>query len=73
MIICVCHRVSDHDIRRAVHGEGCDSFEALQDELRVATACGACTGCAEQLFDEQIQICQRRACGAQAQTMLEAA
>lgn len=74
MIVCVCHRVSDHDIRRAVHADGCDSFEALQDELRVATACGACTDCAEQLFGEQRLICQRNNHGGtQVQPLLEAA
>jgi bacterioferritin-associated ferredoxin len=45
MIVCICHRVSDRDIARAVN-EGCASFDALQDELRVATACGACIDCA---------------------------
>jgi bacterioferritin-associated ferredoxin len=45
MIVCICHRVSDRDIARAV-GQGCTSFDALQDELRVATACGACADCA---------------------------
>ena len=39
MIVCVCHRVSDRDIEREVR-HGCGSFEELQDELRVATACG---------------------------------
>ena len=50
MIVCICHRVSDRDIHRAVR-EGCDSFDALQEELRVATACGACTGCAHSTFE----------------------
>lgn len=72
MIICICHRVSDHDIRRAVHS-GCDSFDDLQDHLRVATACGACTGCAQQVFGEQALPCHRGAACSQAQTLLEAA
>ena len=50
MIVCVCHRVSDRDIEREV-GHGCDSFEELQDELRVATACGRCADCARDTFD----------------------
>lgn len=50
MIVCVCHRVSDRDIvREAQHG--CSSFEELQDELRVATACGRCGDCARATFD----------------------
>ena len=50
MIVCVCHRVSDRDIEREVR-HGCASFEELQDELRVATACGRCHDCAHDTFD----------------------
>ncbi len=49
MIICICHRVSERDIHRQVHA-GCASFDELQDELRVATACGACHDCARTSF-----------------------
>jgi len=50
MIICICHRISDRDIAGAVR-QGCDSFDELQCELRVATACGACHDCAVQTFE----------------------
>ena len=50
MIVCVCRRVSDRDIEREAR-DGCPSFDALQDELQVATACGACTDCARKTFD----------------------
>jgi bacterioferritin-associated ferredoxin len=50
VIVCVCHRVSDRDIEREVR-HGCASFEELQDELRVATACGRCHDCARDTFD----------------------
>ena len=58
MIVCVCHRVSDRDIEREVR-LGCDSFEELQDELRVATACGRCADCARDTFDVA-RACRRR-------------
>lgn len=51
MIVCVCHRVSDRDIAIAA-SSGCPSFEALQDDLRVGTACGACRDCACAVFEE---------------------
>jgi bacterioferritin-associated ferredoxin len=54
MIVCICHRVSDRDIARATR-EGCADFEALQDELCVATACGACHDCARKTFDEHLR------------------
>ena len=50
--MCICHRVSDRDITRAVR-EGCASFDELQDQTRVATACGACHECAHRAFHEQ--------------------
>jgi bacterioferritin-associated ferredoxin len=53
MIVCLCHGVSHHDIARAVH-EGCASFDELQDELLVSTACGACHDCANRVFDESV-------------------
>ena len=59
MIICVCHRVSDRDIAAAVRS-GCDSFEALQAELKVATGCGRCGDCAR----DTLQRCSSAAQGA---------
>ncbi len=53
MIVCLCHRVSDRDIRRAV-AEGTHNFEVLQDDTRVASACGACHDCAREVFDEAL-------------------
>jgi bacterioferritin-associated ferredoxin len=50
MIVCVCRRVSDRDIEREARS-GCPSFDALQDELHVGTACGACVDCARKTFD----------------------
>lgn len=50
MIVCLCHRVSDRDIAREAQG-GCGSFEQLQEQLRVGTACGACEDCARQTFE----------------------
>ena len=49
MIVCICHRVSDRDIAHAAR-QGCASFDELQDELGVATACGTCGDCARETF-----------------------
>jgi bacterioferritin-associated ferredoxin len=51
MIVCICHRVSDRTIESEVR-RGCHSFEALQDELCVGNACGACEPSARQTFDD---------------------
>ena len=68
MIICICHRVSDRDIARAVQG-GCASFDELQFELFVATSCGKCHDCARETFQHQSVLAgtahQPTDCGAQ--------
>ena len=51
MIVCVCRRVTDHQIRRAA-AEGAVSLECLQFELGVATQCGRCAECATQVLCE---------------------
>ena len=51
MIVCVCRRVSDHDIRRAAR-DGAVSLECLQSELGVATQCGRCADCATSILCE---------------------
>lgn len=50
MIVCVCHRVSDREIAHAVRS-GCASFDELQFDLGVATACGKCHDCARETFE----------------------
>ena len=48
MIVCVCRRVSDHQIREAA-AEGAVSLECLKTELGVATQCGQCESCARDV------------------------
>jgi bacterioferritin-associated ferredoxin len=59
VIVCVCRRVSDRDIHRAVH-EGARSFDDVQIDLGVATACGRCLDCAQTTWAEACS----RTCGA---------
>ena len=51
MIVCLCHRVSDRDIRREV-STGTNCFEVLQDDTRVASSCGSCQDCAREVFNQ---------------------
>jgi len=53
MIVCLCHRVSDRDIQRAV-ASGVRCFEVLQDETRLASSCGCCHDCAREVFDAAV-------------------
>lgn len=54
MIVCLCNRVSDRDIRQAVSVHGVRDFEVLKDQTRVASCCGCCHDCAREVFDEAI-------------------
>ena len=49
MIVCVCRRVSDHQIRQAA-ADGAHSLECLQFDLGVATQCGRCADCASRVL-----------------------
>lgn len=60
MIVCLCHRVSDRDIARAV-ASGTRCFEVLQDDTRVASSCGCCHDCAREVFDEALAAPARAA------------
>ena len=66
MIVCLCRRVSDRDIRRAVQ-DGVRDFSALQDETGVASNCGSCHDCAQEIFNQacaQQPACATVACAA---------
>jgi bacterioferritin-associated ferredoxin len=53
MIVCLCHRVSERDIRAAV-AEGTRCFEQLQDDTSIASSCGCCLECAQDVFDHAV-------------------
>jgi len=49
MYVCVCNAVTDKDIIHAVEN-GASSLEDVSDQLKVATCCGRCAGCARNLI-----------------------
>ena len=51
MIVCVCRRISDHQIRKAA-ADGAQTLECLQFDLGVATQCGRCADCATRVLCE---------------------
>ncbi|WP_260293819.1 bacterioferritin-associated ferredoxin [Sedimenticola hydrogenitrophicus] len=54
MYVCICHGITDKDIRAAAHN-GANSMEALSEQLNVATCCGRCADCARAVLHEAIQ------------------
>lgn len=69
MIVCLCHRVSERDIALEARA-GCASFDELQDELRVATSCGACLECAQEVFVAAMPTSRSRCCALDAAVTL---
>jgi bacterioferritin-associated ferredoxin len=51
MYICICHGVTESQIRDAVQS-GADSLETLSVELGIGTRCGSCVCAAECLLEE---------------------
>lgn len=56
MYVCVCHRVTDGQIREAVC-EGACSMRDLRAHLNVGSSCGRCADCARQVLREMLMDC----------------
>ena len=60
MYVCLCHAVTEHEIREAADA-GHASIEALGDCLGVATGCGQCACMAGEILEEHIEVRQSSA------------
>jgi bacterioferritin-associated ferredoxin len=54
MYVCLCHSVTDTDIRRLVQTEGVCTMRELSQQLGVATQCGKCGHCAKKVLCEAV-------------------
>ena len=54
MYVCVCNRITDHEIRRAAE-EGCGNMRQLSRELGVGDQCGRCKCMARDILKEHRQ------------------
>ena len=55
MYVCICHSVTDKQIRKAVEKGAC-TMDALSEELKVGTCCGRCTGCAQGILNQSMLV-----------------
>ena len=53
MYICICHGITDHQIRACVK-DGARSLCDLSGQLGVATQCGSCASSALSILDEAL-------------------
>jgi bacterioferritin-associated ferredoxin len=54
MYICVCHAISDRQIREVVD-QGADSLLKVQAHLPVASCCGSCEHAAREVIEARLQ------------------
>ncbi|HEX2830673.1 MAG TPA: (2Fe-2S)-binding protein [Burkholderiales bacterium] len=54
MYICICHGITDHQIRDCVKAGCARTLCDLQGQLGVATQCGCCEGAAMQVLHETL-------------------
>jgi bacterioferritin-associated ferredoxin len=54
MYVCICHAVTDQEIRACI-AEGARSMRELRAELKVATRCGKCACDVRALLKEQMR------------------
>jgi bacterioferritin-associated ferredoxin len=58
MYICVCHAISDRQIREAVD-RGAESLCEVQAYLPVASCCGRCEDSARQVIESHVESAGR--------------
>ena len=61
MYICICHGITDHQIRDCVKAGCARTLGDLQGQLGVATQCGCCEGAAMQVLHETLVTDPREA------------
>jgi bacterioferritin-associated ferredoxin len=54
MYVCVCHAISDRQIREAV-ARGAESLAEVQAYLPVASCCGRCEDSAREVIDSYLE------------------
>lgn len=54
MIVCICHDVSDLEIRQAVD-LGLSTMEELRRDLGIGSTCGSCVDCAKRVLTAHLE------------------
>ncbi|MGI9250814.1 MAG: (2Fe-2S)-binding protein [Pseudohongiellaceae bacterium] len=54
MYICICHQITDHQIRTLCR-QGASDMAHIRDKLGVASQCGKCGEAAQAIVDECTQ------------------
>lgn len=57
MYVCVCHGITDRQIRRAVD-QGASSLTEVQQQLPVGGCCGRCVDTVCAVIEERVEACR---------------
>jgi len=57
MLVCICNRISDRDIRSSIH-EGASGFREVKAELGIGSCCGQCVPFAKGVVDDTLSQLQ---------------
>lgn len=55
MYVCLCHNVTDTEIKRAVRIGEIRTMVDLREQMGVSTQCGKCAKCAKQVLREAVK------------------
>jgi len=53
MIVCVCNRITEKEVREAAH-KGAGTPEAAYEKLGCEVQCGCCLDYAQEIIDEEL-------------------
>lgn len=53
MYVCICNSVTDHEIKKAAR-QGISTMQELSEKLNVATCCGNCAECANNIMKQTV-------------------
>jgi bacterioferritin-associated ferredoxin len=54
MFVCLCHNVTDGDIRQAMREHGLCSLREVRAHMGVASQCGRCAQCAKSVIATEL-------------------
>ena len=54
MYVCLCHGITDKDIKNLVREEGVGSIRELKEHVSLGSQCGTCTKTAQSIIDNTI-------------------
>jgi bacterioferritin-associated ferredoxin len=55
MIVCVCNRLTEDEVRDAAAGKGARTPESAYDRLGCEVQCGCCLDYAQEVIDEALK------------------